>query len=82
MTPRLLLRMAQWARTPPSAARVKLVALVIALCLGLLAVETWIGWPAAWQAQRPLAPRMLPSQPIPPSSEPQAAPGSPSLPRN
>ena len=40
-----LLRMAQWARNPPSPARVKLVLAVIALCLGVYAVETWIGWP-------------------------------------
>lgn len=40
-----LLRMAQWARNPPSPARVKLVLAVIALCLGLYAIETWVGWP-------------------------------------
>ena len=37
--------MAQWARNPPSPARVKLVLAIIALCLGLYAIETWVGWP-------------------------------------
>ncbi|MCI5112318.1 MAG: hypothetical protein MRY75_17370 [Marivita sp.] len=40
-----LLRMTQWARNPPSPARVKLVLAIIAICLGIYAVETWIGWP-------------------------------------
>ncbi len=40
-----LLHMARWVRNPTSAARVKLVLAVIALCLGLYAVERWIGWP-------------------------------------
>ena len=40
-----LLRMAMWARKPPSARRVVLVLIVIALCLGLYAIERWIGWP-------------------------------------
>lgn len=41
------LRMARWARNPPSSARVKLVLGVIALCLVLFAVEQLIGWPDA-----------------------------------
>lgn len=40
-----LLRMARWARHPPSPGRVQLVFVVVALCLLLVAVETWIGWP-------------------------------------
>ncbi|WP_416881978.1 hypothetical protein [Marivita sp.] len=40
-----LLRMARWARNPPSPARVKLVCAVIAVCLVLFAIETWVGWP-------------------------------------
>jgi hypothetical protein len=40
-----LLRMAQWARRPPSARRALLVAGVVAACLALVAVERWIGWP-------------------------------------
>jgi hypothetical protein len=37
--------MAHWARNPPSPARVKLVCAVIAVCLVLFAIETWVGWP-------------------------------------
>lgn len=47
-----LLRMSLWARRPPSAARVKLVLAVIALCLILFAIERWIGWPDALTAER------------------------------
>ncbi|WP_300586509.1 hypothetical protein [Marivita sp.] len=37
--------MAHWARNPPSLARVKFVGAVIAVCLVLFAIETWVGWP-------------------------------------
>ena len=40
-----LLRMARWARHPPSEARVKLVLGVIAACLVLVAIERFVGWP-------------------------------------
>ncbi|MCC6304045.1 MAG: hypothetical protein IT545_02490 [Rhodobacteraceae bacterium] len=40
-----LLRAARWARHPPSPARVRLVLAVIGLCLVLVAIETWVGWP-------------------------------------
>lgn len=40
-----LIRMARWVRNPPSPGRVKLVLAVIALCLVLLAIERFIGWP-------------------------------------
>jgi len=40
-----LIRMARWARNPPSDARVKLILAVIALCVALLAIEHFIGWP-------------------------------------
>ena len=46
MNLRHLMRMARWARNPPSEKRVILVFVVIALCLALVAVEKWIGWPA------------------------------------
>ncbi|WP_102107172.1 hypothetical protein [Oceaniglobus roseus] len=42
-----LLRAAQWARHPPSPRRVKLVLAVIAICLILLAIEHFVGWPEA-----------------------------------
>ena len=40
-----LLRMAQWARNPPSPARIKLVLAISAACLMIFAIETWVGWP-------------------------------------
>lgn len=40
-----MMRMAKWARNPPSEKRVKLVLAVIALCLMLYGVERFIGWP-------------------------------------
>ena len=42
---RRLLRMAIWARRPPSERRVKLVFGVIVLVLALFAVERLLGWP-------------------------------------
>ena len=45
MNPLWFLRMARWARHPPSASRVKLVLGVIAFCLVLLAIEWLFGWP-------------------------------------
>ena len=39
------LRMARWARRPPSEDRVKLVLIVVVLCLALAAVEHFFGWP-------------------------------------
>jgi hypothetical protein len=40
-----LIRAKRWAQHPPSAGRVKLVLGVIALCILLVAVEKFIGWP-------------------------------------
>ncbi|MFV2052751.1 hypothetical protein [Aliiroseovarius sp. YM-037] len=45
MNPLHFLRMAKWARLPPSATRVKLVLGVIAICLILFAIERVFGWP-------------------------------------
>lgn len=41
-----LLRMARWARHPPSPQRVKLVLAVIGLCVVIFAIEHIWGWPA------------------------------------
>ncbi|WP_417526110.1 hypothetical protein [Marinovum sp.] len=46
------LRMARWARNPPSARQVKLVLAVIAACIALWAVERYVGWPEALTAER------------------------------
>lgn len=40
-----LVRMRQWAQNPPSMGRVILVLAVIAICLGLYAIERVWGWP-------------------------------------
>ncbi|RDC73080.1 hypothetical protein DLJ49_08170 [Rhodovulum sp. 12E13] len=52
-----LFRMKRWADRPPPPARVLLVVGVIVACLGLVAVERWVGWPD-WMGVTPLpAPR-------------------------
>ncbi|GAB4286733.1 MAG: hypothetical protein Kow0058_06270 [Roseovarius sp.] len=45
MNPRWLLRMAKWAHRPPGPRRVALVLAIVALCLAVVAVERYIGWP-------------------------------------
>lgn len=62
MWPRLLLRMARWARHPPSMQRVVLGAAVIALCL-LLAAAEWAEWLPGWSATPPL--KMPAVRPLP-----------------
>lgn len=45
MSPIRFLRMARWARRPPSAARVRLVLGIVAACLLVVAVERLVGFP-------------------------------------
>ena len=45
MHPLWLLRMAQWARNPPSAKQVAFVLAIVAACLLLYLVERTLGWP-------------------------------------
>lgn len=45
MNLRGLMRMALWARRPPSEARVRLVLAVLAICLALFGFERVFGWP-------------------------------------
>ncbi len=40
-----LMRMARWARRPPSAAQVKFVLVVLAICGVLVAIQYAWGWP-------------------------------------
>lgn len=40
-----LLRAKRWVQNPPLSGRVKLVFAVIAVCLVLVAIERFIGWP-------------------------------------
>jgi hypothetical protein len=44
-----LLRMARWARHPPSARHVMLVAVVVVLGLALAGLERAGLWPESWQ---------------------------------
>ncbi len=46
------LRMAEWARHPPSPGRVKLVVAVVAVCLVLAGIEWLWGWPEALTVDR------------------------------
>ena len=52
MNPIWFVRMARWARNPPSPGRVKLVLGVIVVCLALVAVERFVGWPEALTVDR------------------------------
>lgn len=49
---RLLIRLVEWFRNPPSPARIKLILAVVALCLILVAIERFIGWPDWLTAER------------------------------
>ena len=49
------IRMARWARNPPSSGRVKLVLAIIALCLCIVAAERIFGFPD-WLAPQKLKP--------------------------
>ncbi len=52
-----LLRMARWARRPPSARRVALVFGVVLVCLALAGAE-WMGWLPDWFGLQPRGGRM------------------------
>ncbi|MDW3116558.1 MAG: hypothetical protein R8G60_01060 [Roseovarius pacificus] len=45
MNLRWLFWMTRWAQSPPSAKRVRFFFAVLAICLTLLAIEHFIGWP-------------------------------------
>ncbi len=45
MNPLWLIRMARWARNPPSVLRVIIGAVVVAFCLILVGIEHFWGWP-------------------------------------
>jgi hypothetical protein len=52
-----LMRMRRWAQNPPSWQRVLLVTGIVAACLLLVAVETFLGWPAWMTLERVRPPR-------------------------
>ena len=56
---RHLMRMAKWARRPPSMRQVKIGAAILALCFAIFAVEYFIGWPEALTIER--APKYKPN---------------------
>lgn len=45
MNPLWFLRLARWARHPPSLKKVMLIGAVLALCLLAVGVEKYVGWP-------------------------------------
>ena len=47
-----LMRMARWARNPPSAKQVKFVLAIVAACAILFVIERYVGWPDALTADR------------------------------
>lgn len=51
-----LLRMAKWARQPPSPKRVKLVLIVVAICFAIWGAELMWGWPEALNVNGKLRP--------------------------
>lgn len=55
---RHLLRMARWAKRPPSQQRVILVISVIVICLVIAGIERWIGFPD-WMAVESSRPRVV-----------------------
>lgn len=57
MNPIWFLRMAKWARRPPSARSVKLWAGVAALCLAIAGIEYFFGWPEVLTVNRGGIPR-------------------------
>lgn len=56
MGPIWLMRMYQWAKNPPSANKVKLVLLVVALCFALWGLEMLGLWPQALTLAPPVKP--------------------------
>ena len=52
MNPRWLMRMALWARNPPSRRRIQLVLIVIAGCALNYGIVQFFGWPEALSAEK------------------------------
>ncbi len=46
MNQRWLLRAKRWAQNPPSLARIKFIATILAICILLYGIEQIWGWPA------------------------------------
>lgn len=54
-----LMRMKRWAQNPPSKRRVQLVFGVVALCVAIVLVEYFYGWPDALSLEN--KPQRLPT---------------------
>ena len=52
---RLLLRMSRWSRNPPSAARIKMILVIIAIGLAIYWAER-LGWWPDWATARRMRP--------------------------
>ncbi|TQS72788.1 hypothetical protein ERN12_03090 [Rhodobacteraceae bacterium] len=59
MNPMWFLRMARWARHPPSKKQVKLVAVVAVIVIAIAAVE-WLGFWPDWATVNPKGSMRLP----------------------
>jgi hypothetical protein len=49
---RVLVQAAQWLRRPPSAAHVRILVVALLGCLGIVAIERFVGWPDWARADR------------------------------
>ncbi len=59
MNQRWLFKMARWAQNPPSEKRVIFVVSILAVCLCVVAIEMFIGWPE-WLSLDPKGTRWKP----------------------
>ncbi len=49
---RLLIRLAQWFRHPPSPTQIKVILATLVICVILVLIEKFVGWPDWATAQR------------------------------
>ena len=52
MNPRWLLTAKRWAQNPPSPARIKMIAGIVAICVLLFGIAHFFGWPEALTPNR------------------------------
>lgn len=55
---RWAIRLAQWFRRPPSRQQAILIAVTIGVCVAVVLVERFVGWPD-WATLRDQAPRIV-----------------------
>lgn len=49
---RILVRAAMWLRRPPSRRHVRILVIVLAGALAIVAIEHWVGWPEWAEVER------------------------------